>query len=280
MHLGQIQPNGGVIAAVFEDGGARPIPAHTMVDLISRAEAEGTALSELAAHLASRHAENRPPVLPVHPREIWACGCTYESSAASRDAESGTASRMHGYVYEHDRPEIYFKGTARMCVGPGRPLGIRADSRFTVPEPELAVVLGSGGRIVGYTIANGAAARDIERENPLYRTQARSYQSSCALGPVIVTADQLPEPYRLEMSCAIERDGKVVFSGSVATASLHRRLDALIAYLLRSNPVPPGSVLLTGTGIIVPEEAALRPGDVVRVRIPEIGELSNPTAVV
>jgi 2-dehydro-3-deoxy-D-arabinonate dehydratase len=187
---------------------------------------------------------------------------------------------MHGFVYQHDRPEIYFKGTARMCVGPGRPLGIRGDSRFTVPEPELAVVLGSAGRIVGYTIANGAAARDIERENPLYRTQARSYQSSCALGPAIVTPDQLPDPYRLEMSCAIERDGELVFSGSVSTSSLHRRLDALIAYLLRSNPVPPGSVLLTGTGVVVPAEAALRPGDLVRVRIPEIGELSNPTAVV
>ena len=279
MHLGQIKPNGGVIAAVFEGGSARPIPSHTMVDLICRAEAEGVALGELASHLASRQPVNQPPVLPIHPREVWACGQTYETAAA-RDSGSGAGTDMYGYVYQHERPEVYFKGTARMCVGPGRAVGMRADSKLTVPEPELAVVLGSRGRIVGYTLANDVSARDIERENPLYLVQARAYQYSCALGPVLVTADQLAEPYRLQMTCSIVRDGEVVYSGAVSTASLHRRLEVLIAYVLRSNPVPAGSVLLTGTGIMVPDTAALRLGDRITIRIPEIGELSNPVAVV
>ena len=280
MHLGQIKPNGGVIAAVFDGGTPRPIPGHTLVDLICRSEIEGVPLSALASELASRHAEPHHPVLPISPREVWACGCTYEISAEFRDGELGTREGMYAHVYRCDRPEIFFKGTARMCVGPGQAIGIRADSKFTAPEPELAVVLGSRGRIVGYTLANDVSAWDIERENALYLPQSKAYQGSCALGPVIVTADQLPEPYAIEISCTVARGGEVIFHGQVSTARLHRRLEVLIQYLLRSNPVPAGSVLLTGTGIIVPETAALAPGDVVTIRAAEIGELSNPTAVV
>jgi 2-dehydro-3-deoxy-D-arabinonate dehydratase len=262
MHLGQIRADGGIIAAVFENGIVRPIPGHTMVDLIQRAEAEGIGLVELAAQISSRHPENRKAVLPIHPREVWGCACTYDNAG------------------RHERPEIYFKGTARMCVGPGAPIGIRSDSRFTSPEPELAVVLGSRGSIAGYTLANDVSAVDIEREHPLYSTQAKAYQGSCALGPVIVTPGELSSPFALEMSCTVERGGETLFSGRVSTSSLAGRLEPLIRYLLRSNPVPAGSVLLTGTGIIVPEEAALRPGDVVTVRIPVIGELSNPAELV
>ncbi len=280
MHLGQIKTNGAVVAAVFEKGAARPIPIHTMVELIVRSEVEEVALSELAGELASRHPEAHPPSLPIHPREVWGCGCTYETSATFRDSELGAAEGMYAHVYREARPEIFFKGTARMCSGPGQPIGIRADSRFTAPEPELAVVLGSCGRILGYTLANDVSAWDIERENALYLPQSKAYQYSCALGPAIVTADELPEPYRMEMSCTIERQGRTIFEGSVSTARLHRRIETLIEYLLRSNPVPAGSVLLTGTGIIVPESAALAPGDVVTVRVPEIGELSNHAAIV
>jgi 2-dehydro-3-deoxy-D-arabinonate dehydratase len=279
MQLGQIKSNGGIVAAVFEDGGAKPIPQHTMLDLMRRAEAQHEPLGKLAAQLASRHVEASLPVLPISPPEVWACGCTYETSAAFRDAEHGTREGMYAYVYREPRPEVFFKGTARVCVGTGQSIGIRPDSRFTAPEPELAVILGSRGRIVGYTLANDVSAWDIERENALYLPQSKVYDGCCALGPVIVPAEDLPDPYTLQMTCTVTRGGQELFSGAVSTARLHRRIETLIEYLLRANRVPGGSVLLTGTGIIVPQEAALAPGDVVSIRIPEIGELSNPAAL-
>jgi 2-dehydro-3-deoxy-D-arabinonate dehydratase len=187
---------------------------------------------------------------------------------------------MYAYVYNEARPEVFFKGTARVCVGPGQAIGIRADSRFTAPEPELALVLGSKGNIVGYTLANDVSAWDIERENALYLPQSKVYTGCCALGPVIVTGDDLPDPYNLEISCTITREGQRRFAGSVSTAKLHRKFETLIEYLRRANPTPAGTVLLTGTGIIVPEDAALAPGDIVTISIPEIGELTNQAQTV
>ena len=280
MFLGQVKFEGATVAAVFEKGMARPIPAHTMLDLLRRSETQGIALSQLANQLASRHAEPMPPLLPIHPPEVYGCGCTYEASSSFRDAEHGTREGMYAHVYREPRPEIFFKGTARVCVGPGQPIGIRSDSRFTAPEPELAVVLGSRGRIAGYTLANDVSAWDIERENALYLPQSKVYDGCCALGPAIVPADELADPLQLEMSCSITRDGKEIFSGSVSTSKLHRKIETLIEFLTRSNHVPCGTVMLTGTGIIVTQEGALAPGDVVTIRVPEIGELANPAAVV
>jgi 2-dehydro-3-deoxy-D-arabinonate dehydratase len=280
MRLGQIRFGSAVTAAIFEGESARPIPNHTVADLIRRSEAESIPLRELAAQLASRLAEPAKPLLPIHPAEVWACGCTYEMSASFRDAEHGTREGMYAYVYREKRPEIFFKGTARVCVGPGQPIGIRVDSTFTAPEPELALVLGSHGRILGYTLANDVSAWDIERENALYLPQSKVYTACCALGPVIVTPDELADPYNLEMTCSITRDGATRFEGSTSTARLHRKFETLTEYLLRANHVPAGSVVLTGTGIIVTEGAALAAGDRVTIRIPQIGELSNPAEIV
>jgi len=280
MHLGQIKPNGAATAAVFEDGLVRPIPGHAMLDLIKRSEAQNIPLGKLAAELASRHAEELAPVLPIYPPEVWACGCTYETSASFRDAEHGTREGMYAHVYQKARPEIFFKGTARVCVGTGQAIGIRPDSVFTAPEPELALVLGSRGRIAGYTLANDVSAWDIERENALYLPQSKIYDGCCALGPVLVPADDMPDPYRLEMTCTITRGGSTLFSGGVSTAKLHRRLETLVEYLTRANHVPCGAVVLTGTGIIVPREAALAPGDTVTIRVAEIGELTNHAVMV
>jgi len=284
MQLGQIKSNSAVVAAVFEGKPgalrARPIPEHTMLELLRRAEAQNIPLDKLAAELASRHGEAAVPLLPISPPEVWACGCTYETSASFRDAEHGTREGMYAYVYREARPEIFFKGTARVCVGTGQSIGIRPDSKFTAPEPELAVLLGSRGRIAGYTLANDVSAWDIERENALYLPQSKLYDACCALGPVFVTAGDVPDPYALEMTCTVTRGGEELFSGSVSTSRLHRHIETLIEYLLRANRVPCGSVLLTGTGIIVPQEAALQPGDVVTIRVPEIGELTNPAALV
>jgi 2-dehydro-3-deoxy-D-arabinonate dehydratase len=280
MRIGQIRSNGAIVAAVFEEDGAHQIPAHTLYDLIRRASAESISLSELAHSLASRVADPAPPILPIHPPEVWACGCTYEMSAAFRDAEHGTREGMYAYVYKEARPEVFFKGTARVCVGPDKNIGIRSDSRFTAPEPELAVILGQGGTILGYTLANDVSAWDIERENALYLPQSKVYNCCCALGPVIVTADELKDPYNLTLTCTIDRGDKRLFEGSVSTSRLHRKLETLVEYLLRANNVPAGSVLLTGTGIIVKEDAALAPGDTVSIRAPEIGTLTNTAAVV
>ena len=280
MKLGQVRWNGRLTAAIFERGGARLIPEYTLYDLICRADKEHAPLTALAKGLASTHREELPPAIPLLPREVWACGCTYEMSAAFRDAEHGTREGFYAHVHTADRPEIFFKGNARVCVGPGQAIGIRSDSTFTAPEPELAVVLGHHGTVLGYTLANDVSAWDIERENPLYLPQSKVYTGACALGPVVVTPDELPDPYSLEMTCTIERGGETIFSGEVSTSKLGRKIEQLVEYLLRANPVPAASVMLTGTGIIVKQDAALQPGDVVTIAVPEIGELKNPAAIV
>lgn len=280
MRLGQIRWQKKVTAAIFENGHVRPIPDYNLYELICASETEHIALGTLAARFAASVRERAEPLIPLQPREVWACGCTYECSASFRDAEHGTREGFYAHVYREARPEIFFKGTSRVCVGPGQPIGIRSDSRFTAAEPELAVVLGSAGHVLGYTLANDVSAWDIERENPLYLPQSKMFSGACALGPVIVTPDELTDPYSLDMSCTISRAGDTLFSGHTSTASLHRKIETLLQFLLRSNPVPAGSVLLTGTGIIVTEESALAPGDVVTIRVPQIGELSNPAVVV
>jgi len=280
MQLGQIKWNGATTAAIFNGTAARPIPDYTLLDLISRAEKEGETLPEIAGRLATRQAVLAEPLIPLQPREVWGCGCTYETSASFRDAEHGTREGFYAHVYKADRPEIFFKGTARVCAGPGQSIGIRSDSKFTAPEPELALVLGAKGKILGYTLANDVSAWDIERENPLYLPQSKTYSSCCALGPVIVTVDEIADARALDMTCTIRRGDAEIFSGATPISRLGRTFETLVEYLLRSNPVPAGSVVLTGTGIIVKEDAALQAGDIVTIRVAEIGELSNPCAIV
>jgi 2-dehydro-3-deoxy-D-arabinonate dehydratase len=289
MRLGQIKWNDQIVAAIFEGELARPVPNYTVCDLIRRSEVESIPLTDLVTQLADPPEEVATPLIPIHPCEVWACGCTYkrsavfhdhQTSATFHDAERGTRERLYAYVYKSQRPEIFFKGTARVCVGPGQPIGIRPDSRFTGPEPELAVVLGSEGKVLGYTLGNDVSAWDIERENPLYLPQSKVYTGCCSLGPVIVTTDELPDPYSLNVTCTVRRGGKTIFSGATCTSRLARRIEEMVEFLLRSNPVPAGSVLLTGTGIIVTKEAALAPGDIVSIQIPEIGELSNVARLV
>jgi len=276
MRLGQIKWNGGTTAAIFNHTSARPIPDYTLCDLICRAEKQGAALAELAEELSIPRPVAAEPMIPLQPREVWACGSTYAKSASFRDAGSG----LYGRVHREERPEIFLKGTARICVGPGQAIGIRPDSRFTAPEPELALVLGTRGRILGYTLANDVSAWDIERENPLYLAQSKTFSASCALGPIMVTADEIGDPRGLLLSCTIARNGTTIFSGEVSTAQVGRRVEQMLEFLMRANPVPPGSVLLTGTGIIIGEDAALEAGDSVTIRMEQIGELTNRAAVV
>jgi 2-dehydro-3-deoxy-D-arabinonate dehydratase len=274
MRLGQVKWHGGVTAAIFEGDTARPIPDYRLTELIVRSEKEGEPLAALAAGLASRHPVPAEPIIPLHPREVWACGSTYETAAAMRDAGQKTGD-FHAKAHRAERPEIVFKGTARICVGPGQHIGIRPDSKFTAPSPELALILGTKGRIVGYTLANDVTARDLEYENPLYLSQAKTYTGSCALGPFVVTTDQIADPHELEMTCTIYRDGKEIYSSHVNTHEIARTFETMVEFLMRANPVPAGSVLLTGSGIIPGEEVALVEGDLVTIRVPELGVLKN-----
>ena len=268
-------------AAIAENGNYRPITGRTLASLIEQAEQENRDLATLAGELAAGEAVSAEPAIPVTPAEVWACGCTYAPSAEFRDHELGADEGPYGYVSDpKNRPELFFKGTARVCVGSGEEIGIRSDSSFTAPEPELAVVINSRGAVVGYTLGNDVSAWDIERENALYLPQSKVYKCCCALGPVMVTPDEMGDPYGLEMSCTITRNGKTTFEGSASTAQLRRKFGELVEYLLRSNNVPAATVLMTGTGIIVTQEAALAAGDVVTIEAPGFGKLTNRAVVV
>jgi len=161
-------------------------------------------------------------------------------------------------------------------VGPNVPVLLRGDSRLTAAEPELAVVLGARGAIVAFTACNDVSAWDMERENPLYLPQSKIYQGCCALGPCLVTPDEIGDPYALQIRCTILRGGKTIFSETTNTSLFHRRLEDLVSWLLKHNPIPGGTVLSTGTGILVPNEYSLQDGDRVDIEIQGIGRLSNP----
>lgn len=256
MRLGQIRWNGGPTAAIFNHTSARPIPDFTLCELISSAEKRGAGLAELAEELSIPKPIAAEPLIPLQPREVWA---------------------SYGDAAPDARPHFFFKGTGRVCVGPGQTIGIRSDSRHTAAEPEVAIVLGSKGRVIGYTLANDVSARDIERENPLNLAQSKTFQASCALGPIMITADEIGDCRALTVSCTVTRNGETIFSDEVAAglAGVARMVD----YLMRANPVPAGSVLLTGAGVAM-EELALEAGDAVSIRMHQIGELRNCAAVV
>ncbi len=279
MKLAQVRVSatGVLCAAIVHANGYRLIIGHTMDSLIRQAEQEGRDLTDLAEELALVDPVMLELAMPVTPSEVWACGCSYAPSAEFRDGELGAGEGPYGYVSDPaHRPELFFKGTARVCVGPNEPVGIRPDSTFTAPEPELALVLNSKAEIVGYTLGNDVSAWDIERENPLYLPQSKVYDRCCALGPFLVTPDEIDDPYQLEMTCSIRRHGDVTFEGKASTAQLRRRFEELVEYLRRGNSIPAATVLLTGTGIIVTQEAALAPGDVVTIDVPGLGSLVNP----
>lgn len=280
MKIGQVEWNGRITAALFENGEARPIPGYTVLELVDKSERESVDLIEYVKERGTKSASGLAPLIPIRPREVWACGCTYEMSASFRDAEHGTREGFYRHVFTAPRPEIFFKGTSRVCVGPNEKIGIREDSSFTAPEPELAVLLGSKGKILGYTLANDVSAWDIERENPLYLPQSKVYNACCSLGPWFVTPDELSDPYSLEMACTVRRGERLIFDGAVSTSKLGRKIEELIEYLLRANHVPAGSVLLTGTGIIATAESALAPGDIVTITAEAIGSLANEAVMV
>lgn len=216
---------------------------------------------------------------PIDSQEVWAAGVTYYRSRTARMEESQSAGGGDFYdrVYAAERPELFFKSTAHRVAGPGQLVRIRRDSNWNVPEPELALVITSTGKIVGFTIGNDMSSRDIEGENPLYLPQAKVYDRSCALGPgILVSDEQLPRDTAIELE--IVRDGDSVFSGSTTLAAIKRDFEGLVEYLFRDNSFPDGCILLTGTGIVPPDSFTLQSGDAIHITIDPIGTLINSVA--
>src|SRR6266850_5866153 len=232
------------------------------------------------ADLDRAPSSRRPHLLaPLHPPEVWGAGITYRRSREYYEAHTGDGGRTKGiydYVYESERPELFFKATAARMAGPNAPIGVRSDSVLTAVEPELAVVLGRGGAIVAYTIGNDLSAWDIERANPLFLPQSKMFDGCFACGPVLVTAAEIGDPQALELTCTVRRGGRPVYQGRVNTKEMKRQCVELVSWLCRSNTCPPGTVLSTGTGILVPDEHALAAGDVVEITLDGVGTLRNP----
>ncbi|HSU55451.1 MAG TPA: fumarylacetoacetate hydrolase family protein [Candidatus Dormibacteraeota bacterium] len=217
---------------------------------------------------------------PVDLQEIWAAGVTYLRSKKARMEESDFSATAYDRVYEAERPELFFKSLPQKVVAAGEAVGIRRDARWSVPEPELALVLNSKGRVVGYTIGNDMSSRDIEGENLLYLPQAKIYQGSCALGPWIVVGHSETEVRGWQIAISIQRGTETVFSGQTSVGQIKRSFEELAEFLFRSQEFPHGAVLLTGTGVVPPDSFTLSEGDVVEIRVDGVGMLSNSVVMV
>lgn len=243
-----------------------------------------TRREDLAAYLASqiahRHAcapaDPSAFLAPIGEQEVWAAGVTYYRSRTARMEESQSAGGGDFYdrVYHAERPELFFKAAPHRVAGPGARVRIRADSQWNVPEPELTLLLTPSGRLIGYTIGNDMSSRDIEGENPLYLPQAKVYDRSCALGPgLLITSEPLRAETQIRLD--IRRNGGLVFSDQTALAQMKRSPAVLAEYLFRENTFPNGCFLMTGTGIVPPDDFTLQAGDEVVIGIDGIGTLRN-----
>lgn len=221
---------------------------------------------------------NLKMLTPISSPEIWAAGVTYKTSAMERRRESDTPD-VYSKVYSAKRPEIFLKSTADRCSNPFESIGIRKDSQWNVPEPELAIVLYRGA-ILGYTIGNDVSSRSIEGENPLYLPQAKIYDKSCSIGPCLVITESLAHPENLSIECTISREGNLVFQETTSTSLLTRSFEDLASWLQLHNRVPEMTSLLTGTAIVPPPEFTLLQDDVVRITVDQIGTLENPVSEV
>jgi 2-dehydro-3-deoxy-D-arabinonate dehydratase len=217
-----------------------------------------------------------PSLPPIGTQEVWAAGVTYFRSRSARMEESKDAGggTFYDRVYSAERPELFFKSTASRAVGHLDNVAIRSDAKWSVPEPELTLVCSASGKITGYTIGNDMSSRDIEGENPLYLPQAKVYHRSCALGPAILVTEQ-PLPKSTRISLDILRNNSSVFTGATTLDQLKRDPQILVDYLFRDNVFPSGAFLLTGTGIVPPDDFTLQRSDEIRISIDAIGTLTN-----
>jgi 2-dehydro-3-deoxy-D-arabinonate dehydratase len=282
MQLCKLQLGSGDIrVGLLEDGHVRLLETDALVGIRTLAD---VLHSDNPASLARSLIDENAPTVPLHDatllapldrQEVWAAGVTYKRSREARERESAGAAQFYDLVYSAPRPELFFKATPHRVVGPGDRVRIRRDTRWSVPEPELTLVLTPRLKLVGYTIGNDMSARDIEGENPLYLPQAKVYDRCCAVGPVVTLAESMPPLERVTIRLTIERRGGVAFDGSTTLAQMHRPLDDLVQWLGRDNSFPNGVFLLTGTGIVPPDDFALAPEDRVSIEVSGIGRLTN-----
>jgi 2-dehydro-3-deoxy-D-arabinonate dehydratase len=264
---------------VEQQGNYYRVPEISWDSLITHSDLHGYLQSLVEKGEPSADFSSAKIEAPIGNQEVWAAGVTYYRSRSARIEESKDAGGGDFYdrVYSAERPELFFKATANRVSGPGSHVRIRSDASWSVPEPELTLVINPRGEIIGYTIGNDMSSRDIEGENPLYLPQAKVYDRSCALGPcVLISSETLPKstPIRLE----IHRNGQSEFTGATTLAELKREPATLVEYLFRDNGFPFGAFLMTGTGIVPPDSFTLKTGDRISITIDPIGTLTNEVA--
>lgn len=271
------------VGLVTEDGALLDLTAVGIVQLQPLLEND-----DPVAHLNQIARPNLPRIAlcevrllaPVERQEVWAAGVTYLRSKAARMEESDFSATAYDRVYAAERPELFFKALAEKVAATGEPVGIRQDARWSVPEPELGLVLNSRGKIVGCTIGNDMSSRDIEGENLLYLPQAKIYDRSCALGPWIQLCASETTARGWSIRIEIRRSGQSVFTGETSVDQIKRSFEELAGFLFRSQVFPNGAVLLTGTGIVPPDNFSLQARDAIEIEISGIGKLRNPVVVV
>jgi 2-dehydro-3-deoxy-D-arabinonate dehydratase len=275
-----------VLAALTEENKVYSLPYSSFLEVVEAAKTKDVRPVDLVLEIISESVpltesvEELKLLVPIEAPEVWAAGVTYQKSKEARNYEATNgkldATTFYDKVYDAERPEIFFKATKERTIGPSGELFLRSDSNWQIPEPELGLVLDSEGEILGYTIGNDMSCRDIEGENPLYLPQAKVWARSCSIGPAILLAETVEDPYQFEITCKIYRNEEVVVEGSASTSQLKRKFDELASFLRRDNIVFPGTVLLTGTCIVPPNEFTLDDGDKIEIEISNIGKLVNP----
>lgn len=283
MQFGKVRrPSGAVTVVMIEGDTAIPLSVsrhptvRCLADLLALPNPGEAARGLVDPAIAPEPAAGLTYLAPIDRQEIWAAGVTYKRSKIARQEESVGAAQFYDKVYSAPRPELFMKATPERVVNPGDPIRVRADSAWSVPEPELTLVVSADLRIVGYTVGNDVSARDIEGENPLYLPQAKIYAKSCAIGPVITPVAAMPKLEETDISLVIRRAGQVAFEGKTSLSMMARTPKDLVDWLGRENEFPHGVLLLTGTGIVPPDAFTLKPGDVVDITIDGIGTLTNP----
>lgn len=259
---------------VEREGRVYPLAEKSLDELLGREDLHGYLEGVTRSGAAAGTLDESALLPPVGTQEVWAAGVTYFRSRVARMEESGLGGNFYDRVYTAERPELFMKALAHKVVGPGAAVAIRQDAQWSVPEPELVLVVDPQGRIVGFTIGNDMSSRDIEGENPLYLPQAKIYDGSCAMGPgILVQKEALAAETRITLS--IERAGAAAFNGETTLKEMKRRPEELVAYLYREQTFRAGCFLFTGTGIVPPDSFTLEKGDTIRIGIDGLGLLVN-----
>ncbi|MGG0449800.1 fumarylacetoacetate hydrolase family protein [Priestia megaterium] len=274
-----------VLAALTSEETVYPLEQEGFIELIHQANAQKISPLFFVQNMISKSKpipqsiEELSLLVPIIAQEVWASGVTYERSRDARNYEATDgkldATTFYDKVYDAERPEIFFKSTAARTVGPNQEVYIRSDSKWQIPEPELGLIISQEGEILGYTIGNDMSCRDIEGENPLYLPQAKMWKHSCSIGPAILLTESVKDPYDFDIICRIYRHGNLAVEGTASTRQLKRKFEELVSFLVRDNEIFDGTVLLTGTCIVPPNDFTLLEGDQIEIEIPSIGILKN-----